>query len=246
MTRSVNPIFRLDDVSVTYGGRTVLNVPELEIFPGEIFALIGPSGAGKSTLLRLLNFLEPPARGKVIYQDTPFSSTAEIPLDLRRQVTTVFQRPILLDRSVWDNVVYGLRLRGERDGCQATGKALDLVSLGHLAHQRARTLSGGEAQRVALARALVIEPAVLLLDEPTANLDPANVGLIEEIVNRLNQESHTTVVLVTHNVFQAHRLAHRVAFLLEGRVIESGTVEDIFDCPDDPRTRAFVRGEMVY
>jgi tungstate transport system ATP-binding protein len=115
-----------------------------------------------------------------------------------------------------------------------------------MARQPARTLSGGEAQRVAVARAMVLQPDVLLLDEPTANLDPYNVGLIEDIAGRLNRERGTTLVLVTHNVFQAKRLAHRVALLLEGQIVEITGVDTFFESPRDPRTAAFVRGEMVY
>ena len=124
--------------------------------------------------------------------------------------------------------------------------ALEQVGLSDLAKEKARLLSGGEAQRVALARAMVIEPEVLLLDEPTANLDPYNVGLIEDIVADLNRKRSTTIVLVTHNVFQAKRLAHRVALLLEGKVVEVAPVQEFFEAPRDPRTAAFVRGEMVY
>jgi tungstate transport system ATP-binding protein len=120
------------------------------------------------------------------------------------------------------------------------------VGLSALARQQARTLSGGEAQRVALARAIVLQPDVLLLDEPTANLDPYNVGLIEEIVKGLNRQQGTTLVLVTHNVFQAKRLAHRVALVLEGQLVEVTEIETFFESPQDPRTAAFVRGEMVY
>ena len=115
-----------------------------------------------------------------------------------------------------------------------------------LARQRARTLSGGEAQRVALARAIVLNPDVLLLDEPTANLDPYNVSLIENIARRINEQHKTSLVLVTHNVFQAKRLAHRVAFLLDSKVVEVGEVTTFFESPSDPRTAAFVRGEMIY
>ena len=124
--------------------------------------------------------------------------------------------------------------------------ALDQVGLMAMARQPARTLSGGEAQRVALARAMVLQPDVLLLDEPTANLDPYNVGLIEDIIGRLNHERGTTLILVTHNVFQAKRLAHRVALLLEGQIVEITGVDTFFESPRDPRTAAFVRGEMVY
>jgi tungstate transport system ATP-binding protein len=161
-------------------------------------------------------------------------------------VTTVFQRPILLNRSVWANASFGLRLRGQRDAARQIQMALEQVGLGGMARERARTLSGGEAQRVALARAMVLQPDVLLLDEPTANLDPYNVGLIEDIVRSLNRERGTTLVLVTHNVFQARRLAHRVALLLEGHIVEVAGVESFFQSPRDPRTAAFVRGDMVY
>ncbi len=239
-------VYHLHGVTKTYNGRCVLDVEALEIRQGEIFAVVGPSGAGKSTLLRLLNFLEAPTDGVIHFLGRTFSAEKPMPLDLRRRVTTVFQRPILLNRSVWDNVAYGLRLRGERHVRERVQATLEHVGLNGLASQRARTLSGGEAQRVALARAMVLQPDVLLLDEPTANLDPYNVRLIEESIQTFNRERGTTLVLVTHNVFQARRLAHRVALLLEGRIVEVADVETFFESPTDSRTAAFVRGEMVY
>jgi len=241
-----DPIYQLRDVTKAYNGRRVLQVNHLDIHRGEIFALVGPSGAGKSTLLRLLNFLEPPTSGRIRFLEAEFGPNQPVPLELRRRVTTVFQRPILLGRNVWANVAYGLRLRGQRDSALQVEMALEQVGLKALARQRARTLSGGEAQRVALARAMVIQPDVLLLDEPTANLDPYNVGLIEDIVREHNRERGTSIVLVTHNVFQAKRLAHRVALLLEGQIIEIADVDVFFEASRDPRTSAFVRGEMVY
>jgi tungstate transport system ATP-binding protein len=240
------PIYLLQELAKEYNGRRVLQVDHLEIRRGEIFALVGPSGAGKSTLLRLLNFLEPPTNGAVRFLDTEFSSERSISLDVRRRVTTVFQRPVLLNRSVWANVAYGLKLRGRGDPDGKIRQTLEQVGLAELADQKARTLSGGEAQRVALARAMVLDPEVLLLDEPTANLDPYNVGLIEDIVRRLNRDQGTTLVLVTHNVFQARRLAKRVALMLEGRPVEVAEVETFFESPHDARTQAFIRGEMVY
>ena len=239
-------IYQLRDVTKEYNGRRVLQVEHLDIQQGEIFALVGPSGAGKSTLLRLLNFLESPTSGSIRFLETDFSQDRTPPLHLRRRVTTVFQRPILLNRSVWANVEYGLHLRRQRRAARQVEMALERVGLRDLAHQQARTLSGGEAQRVALARAMVLLPDVLLLDEPTANLDPYNVGLIEDIARALNREQATTLVLVTHNVFQARRLADRVALLLEGQIIEISDVDAFFRSPQDPRTAAFVRGEMVY
>jgi tungstate transport system ATP-binding protein len=217
-------IYRLENVQQRYGARTVVVVDALEVRRGEIFALVGPSGAGKSTLLRLLNFLETPTTGVISFDGATVAAGQEAPLALRRKVTTVFQRPVLLRHSVEANVGYGLQLRGQRNYGAAVQAALTEVGLAHLARRPARTLSGGEAQRVALARAMVLQPAALLLDEPH--------GL--------------TVVLVTHNLYQARRLAHRVALMLEGRIVEVGDVRTIFEQPADPRTAAFVRGDMVY
>ena len=247
-------IYQLHAVTKAYEGRSVLDVDDLEVHRGEILALVGPSGAGKSTLLRLLNFLEPPSSGRIHFYPIPrngqqchtFDATRPVPLSVRRRVATVFQRPILLNRSVYANVRFGLQLRGNHDSTRQIEDALEQVGLIDLAHQRARTLSGGEAQRVSLARAMVLQPDVLLLDEPTANLDPYNVGLIEEIARSLNHRRGTTIVLVTHNVFQARRLAHRVGLLLEGRIVEVADTATFFESPRDPRTAAFARGEMVY
>jgi tungstate transport system ATP-binding protein len=222
----------------------VLDIDRLEIQPGEVLALVGPSGAGKSTLLRLLNFLEAPDAGQLHYENRV--AGPGLPLELRRQVTTVFQRPALLQDSVENNVVSGLRMRGKRDCDAEVHAALQRMGLQALSRAPARTLSGGEAQRVALARAILVRPHVLLLDEPTANLDPYNIGLIEEVVREINRERQTTVVLVTHNIFQAKRLASRVGLLLAGRLVELASMHDFFENPSDPRTRAFVNGEMVY
>ncbi|NPV10085.1 MAG: phosphate ABC transporter ATP-binding protein [Anaerolineae bacterium] len=241
-----DPIYTLEGVTKVYEGNPVLRVEQLEVERGEVLALVGPSGAGKSTLLRLLNFLEPPTFGRLTFMGSSIAPGQEAPLQLRRRVTTVFQQSVLLNRSVRDNVAFGLRLRGRRDSSDRVDEALEMVRLSHLQGRRARTLSGGEAQRVALARALVLEPDVLLLDEPTANLDPANVCLIEEAVRSRNREKGTTVILVTHNVFQARRLADRVGLLLSGRLVEVAETEAFFGAPQDPRTQAFVSGEMVY
>jgi len=236
-------LYRLENVRRIYSGRAVLDVESLSIQRGEVLGLVGPSGSGKSTLLRLLNFLEPPSSGRIVFDGAPVPASP--PLSLVRRVTTVFQRPALLSRSVRDNVAYGLKLRG-LDLDPGVDEALDRVGLRGLAESPADKLSGGELQRAALARALVLRPEVLLLDEPTANLDPYNVGLIESIVREHNQVHGTSIVLVTHNIFQARRLAGRVGLLLEGRLVELAPAADFFDNPRDPRTAAFVKGEMVY
>jgi tungstate transport system ATP-binding protein len=223
----------------------VLDVDALQIHPGEVLGIVGPSGAGKSTLLRLLNFLEFADSGTLTYRDR-ISAPGNIPLDVRREVTTVFQQPVLLSIDVTRNVAYGLRLRGIHDGRVPVERALARLGLADLAHTAARTLSGGEAQRVALARAMILHPVVLLLDEPTANLDPHNVNIIESVIHEMNEERATTIVLVTHNIFQARRLAHRVVLLLNGKIVEVSDTASFFDAPSDPRTAAFVNGEMVY
>lgn len=238
--------YTIRGVSQTYNGRRVLHIREMEIYEGEILVLVGPSGAGKSTLLRLLNFLEAPTEGEILYRGERFSRQNEMPLHLRRQVTTVFQRSLLLNRSVLDNTAYGMAIRGQKEPRLKSLNVLEKLGLGSLAGQAAHTLSGGEAQRVALARAIALKPRVLLLDEPTANLDPYHIEAIEDTILRLNLEENTTAVMVTHNVFQARRMAHRIAFLLNGEVVEIAENQTFFDTPVDNRTRAFVHGDMVY
>jgi len=237
-------LYQITDLQQVYGERSVLDLPAFEVRQGEVLGVIGPSGAGKSTLLRLLNFLERPSQGEILFEGQLVG--AEVPIELRRRVTTVFQRPVLLQRSVAANLKYGVSLRGLKLEPQRMQAWLDRLGLDALEHQAAAKLSGGEAQRVALARALLTNPDVLLLDEPTANLDPYNVGLIEKIVQEENRERGTTVVIVTHNIFQARRLAHRTALLLGGRLVEVGETEQIFTSPVRPETAAFIRGELVY
>ncbi|MBI5349187.1 MAG: ATP-binding cassette domain-containing protein [Chloroflexi bacterium] len=234
------PLFHLSHIRHNYNGRFVLDIDELTIQRGELFAIVGPSGAGKSTLLRLLNFLESASTGNIRYKDHPAP-----PLDLTRQITTVFQHPILLHRTVRENVEFGLRLRDQRDD-KRVEEIIARVGLAAFAASAADSLSGGERQRIALARALVLNPEVLLLDEPTANLDPHNVSLIESIIRQENEQRGTTILLVTHNVFQAKRLAARVGLMLNGKLIEVAAVQDFFENPKDERTRKFVDGEMIY
>jgi tungstate transport system ATP-binding protein len=236
--------YSLSNLKQIYGGRCVLDIPAFQIFRGEVLSIIGPSGAGKSTLLRLLNFLEPPSEGTLNFEGQPALDALSI--ERRRRVTTVFQRPILLKRNVAANLRYGIGLRGEKleDGLKDAW--LKKLGLKELEHQPASKLSAGEAQRVALARALLTEPDVLLLDEPTANLDPYNVSLIEKIVRDDNHTRQTTVVIVTHNIFQARRLADRTALLLNGKLVEVGETEKFFANPVKEQTSAFIRGDFVY
>lgn len=239
-------IYTLSQVKHAYSGRTVLQIDNLTIQAGEIFAIVGPSGAGKSTLLRLLGLLELPTMGTVTMDvDGHRFTTDTVTIQQRRQVAMVFQRPFLMSRTVFKNVSYGLHIRG-RNNPDKVQAALARVSLSELANSHAHTLSGGEMQRVAVARALVIEPRVLLLDEPTANLDPYNVRIIEDLIREQHARFDTTIVLATHNIFQAQRLATRVALTLNGQIIEVAPKNRFFESPDDPRTQAFLSGKLVY
>ncbi len=236
--------YRLNDVRHCYGDRCVVDVPDMEIASGEILAIVGPSGAGKSTLLRLLDFLETPTHGTITYAGSTVDR--DVPLSIRRDVTTVFQRPVLLRRTVAANVRIGRRLRSLDTKAGDTERWLERLGLTELADAPARTLSAGEAQRVAFARALIVEPSVLLLDEPTGNLDPYNVGLLEEIVRTENADRGTTVVVVTHDVFQARRIADRTALMVSGNIVELSETETFFAAPEDARTAAFLRGDLLY
>jgi tungstate transport system ATP-binding protein len=238
------PIYRIEGLQQVYDGRCVLSIDHLEVKQHEILSIVGPSGAGKSTLLRLLNFLESPTAGRLYYHDKPV--TPDLSLEERRKVTTVFQQPLLLKRSVTANLYFGLNLRGRKLEEGSRDHWLERLGIALLAQQSASKLSAGEAQRVALARALIIRPEVLLLDEPTANLDPYNVSLIENIVQQENQQNKTTIVLVTHNIFQARRIAHRTALLLNGELVEVDDTDEFFNNPRHEETGAFVRGEYVY
>ncbi|MEO2167016.1 MAG: ATP-binding cassette domain-containing protein [bacterium] len=239
----IEEAYRLKALRQTYSGRCVLDIPRLEIAAGSFTALLGPSGSGKSTLLRLLDLLEEPHEGALFYAGRRVPPMA--PVEARREVTTVFQRPRLLARSVLRNVSFGLELRGREDR-KGVAELLERVGLAAFAETPACQLSGGEQQRVALARALAVRPKVLLLDEATANLDPANVAMIEELIAEEHERRGTTIVFVTHNVFQARRLADRCALLLGGKLVAEAPTEAFFESPPDQRVRAFVAGEMVY
>jgi len=238
-------LYQLSEVTKSYGGPPVLRIDRLEIPAGETLCLVGPTGSGKSTLLRLLSMLETPTTGRLQFGSYRLNGQA-MPLEVQRRVTLVFQRPLLLSGSVRANVEYGLRRQHRGQQPVKVREILDNLGISGLAARSARTLSGGEMQLVALARALVLEPEVLLLDEPTANLDPARVALVERLIEAVRRERKITVVWATHNIFQARRMAERVALLLDGRLVEIAPTKLFFESPGDPRTAAFVRGEMVY
>jgi ABC-type methionine transport system ATPase subunit len=226
------------------GGRPVLSGVDLEVAPGTVAAIAGPSGGGKSSLLRCVNRLlePPPGTVRVAGRDV----TTGDPVDLRRRVGMVFQQPVALPGAVADNVRFGPAQVGRTLADDQVAELLALAGLEPvLADRPAGELSGGQIQRVALARCLANDPAVLLADEPTSALDPAARNAVEEAVARIVAERGVTVLLVTHDLEQARRLAHRLHLLVDGRVAESGDPAEMLDGGGHPLTAAFARGELA-
>lgn len=231
-------------LAVERGGRAVLEVDELEVVPGQVLAVLGPNGAGKSTLLHVLALLETPTRGEVLFDGVPVRGD---PLPYRRRMAVVFQESLLLDTSVESNVASGLVLRGvpARERERRVALWLERFAIAPLARRSGRTLSGGEAQRASLARALVMEPEVLLLDEPFAALDtPTREALMDDL-ERVLRDMDTATVLVTHDRAEALRLGDRLAVIIGGRVRQSGLPSEVFAAPVDEEVAAFLGTETI-
>ena len=239
------PVMDLEGIRVARAGRAVLDVPALDVRQGETLAIIGPNGAGKSTLLRVLGLLEAPTAGEVRFRGAPVTSRDG--LHVRRRMASVFQEPLLADGTVVDNVALGLRFRGVGgDGVAArVPRWLERFGIAALASRRARTLSGGEAQRAALARALVVEPEVLLLDEPFSSLDqPTRETLIDDLSPILREE-RITAVLVTHDRAEAMTLGDRVGVLMGGRLLQIDDAAQVFRAPISEEIARFVGVETI-
>ena len=230
-----------------YGERYVLKDINLKVEKGEVLALIGPTGAGKTTLLRLLDLLELPTSGSISFNGIDVTHSGRHRLEVRRRMSFVQQKPIVFSMSVYENVACGLRWRHEKGKIieQMVGDVLELVALADYKSRNARTLSGGEAQRVAIARALATRPEVLLLDEPTANLDPIASAKIEEILARIIGEQRTTVVMATHDLSQGQHLAGRIGVLMNGELLQAGSPSDIFSSPQSRQVAEFVGIENI-
>jgi phosphate transport system ATP-binding protein len=254
-------VFDVDDLSVSYGPALAVQGVSVEIYRNAITALIGPSGCGKSTFLRCLNRMNdlvPSARveGKLLYYGTDLYGAGVDPIEVRRRIGMVFQRPNPFPKSIYDNVAYGLRILGMRDNLddrveQALRRAAIWDEVKNRLKRSALGLSGGQQQRLCIARAIAVEPDVVLLDEPASALDPISTQAIEDLMHELKKQY--TLVIVTHNMQQAARVAEMTAFFSlqveddgsrHGILVEYDSTEKIFTQPADERTEGYVTGRF--
>jgi tungstate transport system ATP-binding protein len=213
---------------------------------GKITSILGPSGSGKTTLLRILAGLESANKGNIKYRNNKILNNEHH--ILRQNATLVFQKSVFFDTTVYNNIAFGLKLNEEiskEDIDKKISETLAFVRLEGFEKRKAKKLSGGEQQRVSLARALVLDRELLLLDEPTVNLDPKNVSIIEEIIQRVNREKDTTIVLATHNMFQAESVSQDVVLIVDGKIKQTGSKEKIFGGSNEHLT-SFARLENVF
>ena len=232
---------RIEKVKKIYGNRTVLDIEELFVKEGSLLGVIGPNGAGKSTLLNIIAGIERQTEGRLYYGE---KRSVTIPY---REITMVFQSPYLLHTTAEKNISYPLKLRGWQDDAinRRVEELTEELGLVRLRKQKAWTLSAGEMQKVALARALSFRPKLLLLDEPTANIDPATTGELERMMKKINEEEGTTIIIITHNLSQAKRLCQNTALLHKGKLVEAGPASVLLKEPQNPLTKAFINGELL-
>ena len=227
-------MIEFDHVVMNFGEKEVLKDVSFSVSDGEIFTFIGPSGSGKTTILRLIDMLERPKSGKILIDGTNVTKIRDREkVRVRRRMSMVFQKPSPLRGSVYANVAMGLQFRkvSADEIARHVSESLEMVGLGGYEERKAITLSGGEMQRVAIARAITTKPEVLLLDEPTANLDPVSTETIESMIGDLKDRLGITVILSTHDMVQGQRLANRIAVVIDGRIGQVGTSKQIFYQP---------------
>ena len=254
-------VFRLEGVSVAYGGVTAVDEVTFALREHEITAFIGPSGCGKSTLIRCLNRMNdliPSAsvHGSVLYHDQDLYADDVDPVQVRKRIGMVFQKPNPFPKSIFENIAFGPRVLGMKgDMSEIVEGALRKAALWDEVKDRLKTnafgMSGGQQQRLCIARTMAIEPDVILMDEPCSALDPISTGAIEELM--LDLKDRYSIIIVTHNMQQAARVSDRTAFFnvdkLEagkrvGKLVEFAATEKIFTAPDDKRTEAYVTGKF--
>lgn len=231
-------MIEIDNVTKWFSEKQVLSGITETIPDGEFFTIIGPSGEGKSTLLRIIAMLDTPSSGEVRIDGTDVSCAS---LALRRKLGMVFQQPVAFKESVYDNIALGLRYRGLRkDTIQhRVSTVLEQIGLFGYENRKAPTLSGGEMQRVSLARVLVTDPDILLLDEPTTNLDPVSVQVIESLISSYHEAGHT-ILMSTHDLYQGQRLCDRIGAMMNGTFIQTGSPKEVFTRPISVEVARFI------
>ena len=238
-------MIRLVDLSKNYGAVHALKDAYLNVTKGEVVTILGPNGSGKTTLLKVIAGLEQPSSGEMFFEGekVSLSNVASI----RRKATMVFQRTVVFKGSVLDNVAYGLRRRGIGvvDERMRVNEALKLVGLEHLADRNARELSGGEQQRLSLARAIVLNCELLLMDEPTTNLDPDSLIIVKDVLKRLNREMSVTIIIATHNLESAEALSTKIVLMNDGKIVDEVNPEELFNS-SSPKLARFTRSENVF
>lgn len=233
---------QVKDIQKKFRGIQALKSISLEMSGSKIIVLLGVNGAGKSTLMRILAGLENTDSGTILLNGQNSYSKA-----LRQVSTLVFQKTVMFTMNVYDNLAYGLKIRkvSREEIAQRVPEALASVRLSGFEKRRAKKLSGGEQQRIALARAFLLDPKVLLLDEPTANLDPNSATIIEKAI--VSQKSdRRIIVMATHNLNQARRLADEIVHIHNGEIVEAAKTEDFFESPKSEITRKFINGELDF
>jgi len=239
-----SPLLQLDRLYCERDERVLFANLDYSISAGDIVQIEGPNGSGKTTLLRIISLLDTSFEGKYMFDNVDAKENRE---SIRKRVTMVFQSPVMFRSSVFDNIAYGLRIRGfsGEEIKRRVDEVLEMLGIESLRNKNARKLSGGEKQRVALARAFVIDSDVYALDEPTANLDADNVRVIENAIKEMKKQGKT-IVLATHNLFQARRLADRTAYIERGEIVEVGDTKKLFKNPKDERTRRFIESDLYF
>jgi tungstate transport system ATP-binding protein len=238
----VSALIEVRDLLVRREKQTVLEIAHLSVEAGEVLAVVGPNGAGKSTLFLTLARLLKHERGTIHFNGHESIST----LEYRRRIALVLQEPLLMDASVRENAAIGLRFRGipKAEADRRVAHWLERLGVAHLAERSARKLSGGESQRVSLARAFVLEPELLLLDEPFTALDsPTRARLLDDLKAVLG-ETTTTTIFITHDLREAEKLGTRVAVMLKGRVHQVGEPREVFADPADAQVAEFLGMQM--
>ncbi len=238
----MSEIISIRDLLIQRNGRDALTISSLDIKRGETLAVVGPNGAGKSTLLLALARLIKPTRGEMTFNGSPISKMND--LEYRRKISFVFQDPLLMDMTVEKNIALGLKFRGTdkdeiRTRVNRWSKAMGVESL---LGRRAGQLSGGEAQRVSLARAFILDPELLLMDEPFSAVDPPTRAQLLKDLSKLLSHDHRTTIFVTHNLKEAAQVGDRVAVIINGELKQVGTPKQIKEKPANKSAKEFLKG----